>query len=137
MCRGDFRGPWRGCACAAAAGGDGGGKSGCVAKPCLGTDAQLHFSPLAPSRSLPFRICDRQGLAPTSTNVVATNGGDDPWRGCTLNATLRDSYPESTALCDGCGHCGDLHGASDSDPTELTAQRDLIRSYLASWLSKA
>ena len=74
------------------------------------------------------------GLAPDSTQVFASNGGDDPWRGCTLNATLRDSYPEETAMCTGCGHCGDLHGSDPSDPPELTNQRNLIAQYLNQWL---
>jgi hypothetical protein len=60
--------------------------------------------------------------------VIATNGGDDPWRGCTLNATLSSTYPETTAWCSGCGHCGDLHEPDPvNDPPELTAQRSLIQ----------
>jgi len=77
------------------------------------------------------------GLHPDSTQVIATNGGDDPWRGCTLNDTLSESdYPETTALCGGCGHCGDLHASNgEADPPELTKQRNLIKTYLAKWIT--
>mmetsp|Transcript_11675 Transcript_11675/g.15424 ORF Transcript_11675/g.15424 Transcript_11675/m.15424 type:complete len:474 (-) Transcript_11675:311-1732(-) len=77
------------------------------------------------------------GLQPVTTQVVALNGGDDPWQGCTLNATLSPTYPESTALCDGCGHCGDLGTPSSDDPPELTAQRDLIKQYIGEWIATA
>ena len=43
--------------------------------------------------------------------VFAANGGDDPWRGCTAFEDVNPTYPEDTAMCSGCGHCGDLHGS--------------------------
>ena len=75
------------------------------------------------------------GRTPTQTNVVALNGADDPWQGATQNITRSPSYPEITAVCDGCGHCGDLHGASPSDPPSLTAQRAGLSAFLAAWLA--
>jgi len=76
-----------------------------------------------------------EGLTPESTNVIALNGGDDPWRGCTQNETKKDSYPENTAFCDGCGHCGDLGTTNEDSPPELIAQQNLIKQYLAEWIN--
>jgi hypothetical protein len=79
-----------------------------------------------------------RGWESTATSVFATNGGDDPWQGATMNATLTPGvYVENTAHCDGCGHCGDLHGASSSDPPQLTAQRAALVSQLTSWIVPA
>jgi hypothetical protein len=69
-------------------------------------------SPAREIKTAQFRIMFRSFLfcllthhRPSSiiNKVIATNGGDDPWRGCTLNATLgdQDNYPETTAFCDG------------------------------------
>jgi hypothetical protein len=77
------------------------------------------------------------GWGSTATNVFATNGGDDPWRGATMNASISATYLENNAACDGCGHCGDLHAASASDPEPLTKQRQLLTTALATWLKAA
>jgi hypothetical protein len=45
---------------------------------------------------------------PVETDVFYSNGSDDPWQRAAVNATLSDTQPEVTAVCDGCGHCGDL-----------------------------
>jgi pimeloyl-ACP methyl ester carboxylesterase len=76
-----------------------------------------------------------EGLNPDSTLVIALNGGDDPWRGCTQNETKSDDYPENTAFCDGCGHCGDLGTTTKDSPPELIAQQNLIQQYIAEWIN--
>lgn len=75
------------------------------------------------------------GAAPNITNVIATQGSDDPWQGAGVERALRESYPEFTAVCDGCGHCGDLYSPQSTDPTAIVVQRQAIASYLQSWLN--
>ena len=75
------------------------------------------------------------GAAPPSNNTIALNGSDDPWQNAAVRRTLRPDYPELTAVCDGCGHCGDLSGPrADEDPA-ITVQHDAIATYVGKWLA--
>ncbi|RNF22911.1 putative serine carboxypeptidase S28 [Trypanosoma conorhini] len=74
------------------------------------------------------------GAHPTATRVVATQGSDDPWLPAGVTHTLSAEYPEVTAQCNGCGHCGDLGSFDESEPPSLTAQRLLVANYLSAWL---
>jgi len=75
------------------------------------------------------------GANPNAQNVIALQGSDDPFSTAGVQATLSDSYLEFTAVCDGCGHCGDLGYPSSTDSASLTQQREFILTTLTSWLA--
>lgn len=75
------------------------------------------------------------GAAPNATRVIALQGSDDPWQGAGVQAPLGPLYPEATATCDGCGHCGDLRTPSANDPATITAQRKAIAQYMTTWVT--
>jgi hypothetical protein len=75
------------------------------------------------------------GATPASTNTIALNGGDDPWQNAAVARTLRADYPELTAVCAGCGHCGDLSAPRDGEHPAITTQHDAVRAYVAAWLA--
>jgi hypothetical protein len=74
------------------------------------------------------------GSKPNATQVYASNGSDDPWQPATVRAPLGVSYPATTANCDGCSHCRDLHAPSVNDAAATVAQRADIRVHLKVWL---
>jgi hypothetical protein len=86
------------------------------------------------------------GATPNATLVVALNGSDDPWQGATVSPPQTVAaggaggpdplYPKDTAVCDGCGHCGDLHAPSQGQNPAITAQQDFIQVYLTTWLGQ-
>lgn len=77
------------------------------------------------------------GATPNATNVIATQGSDDPWAPAGVQASLGPLYPEVTAQCAGCGHCGDMQPPSPTDPASLTAQRTAVLTYLRQWVKQA
>jgi pimeloyl-ACP methyl ester carboxylesterase len=76
------------------------------------------------------------GATPDSSNTIALNGGDDPWQRAAVESSLSPDYPELTAVCDGCGHCGDLSAPRPDENAAITAQHNAIRSYAQKWLGK-
>ncbi len=74
------------------------------------------------------------GATPNAVNVIALQGSDDPWLTAGVQASLGPLYPEVTAQCNGCGHCGDLHVPLTTDPPSLVAQRIAIVSHINKWL---
>lgn len=82
-----------------------------------------------------FAFNERYGGAhPRTDHVVALHGSDDPWLPAGVTETVSPAYPVLTAQCNGCGHCGDLHGSRREDPAPLVAQRAALAQYLDSWL---
>jgi hypothetical protein len=75
------------------------------------------------------------GKSPNSTRVIALNGSDDPWQPACIEQTLNQNYVEFTAVCDGCGHCGDLTAAEKSPA--ITAQHAAIDGYIMQWVGEA
>ncbi len=73
------------------------------------------------------------GATPPSNHTIALGGSDDPWLRASVQSNLREDYPEFTAECDGCGHCGDL-SAGEKAPA-ITAQHAFIATYVAAWLA--
>lgn len=71
---------------------------------------------------------------PTATKVFYSQASDDPWQGAGLQVSLGPLQPEFTANCSLCGHCGDLHAPSDSDPPNLTRQRAVEAAFIDDWL---
>lgn len=78
------------------------------------------------------------GAAPTGESIFFSNGSDDPWQQASI-ARLDDpdsaSEPAVLAVCDTCGHCGDLHEPGSDDPDNLTAQRAAISAAVSAWLA--
>lgn len=79
------------------------------------------------------------GDEPQGESIYFANGSDDPWQQASLSPLDSTSprEPAMLAVCDSCGHCGDLHSASDADPPNLTAQRDAIAGFVSQWLDAA
>lgn len=72
------------------------------------------------------------GAEPKETNVFYSNGSQDPWQRAAVNHTLSSTQPEMTAVCDSCGHCGDLEPYASSDAVQK--QRAAIQSAVLSWV---
>ena len=106
------------------------------------------------------------GFRPNATRVIALNGrcyiavqqlsqrdgcsleltrpppptpscSDDPWRRTCVKQSLTPLYVENTATCDGCGHCGDLHGPSPSEAPAIAAQHAFVDTYVGAWIKAA
>lgn len=66
--------------------------------------------------------------------IFFSNGADDPWQRASVVETLiPDDEVANLAVCDLCGHCGDL-GGNPNVPEPLKKQREEIISYLTKWL---
>eukprot|EP00047_Mylnosiga_fluctuans_P015676 m.48400 g.48400 ORF g.48400 m.48400 type:complete len:470 (-) comp6031_c0_seq1:42-1451(-) len=74
--------------------------------------------------------------AKNATKIIALNGSDDPWQNCCVEKTLAASYPERTAACNGCGHCGDLRTPTNTTNFAVRSQQQLISSYIGQWLQQ-
>lgn len=60
---------------------------------------------------------DLGGFDISGTNMFLTNGNEDPWKW----VTQRETRPEINqiareAMCDDCGHCGELYTPTENDP---------------------
>lgn len=75
------------------------------------------------------------GVTPNATLVFATNGSDDPWQGACVESPISDVYLEDTAVCDGCGHCKDLHAPAANDPAVITQQRARVFNAIMKWIA--
>jgi pimeloyl-ACP methyl ester carboxylesterase len=66
--------------------------------------------------------------------IFFSNGADDPWQRASVVKTLiPDDEVANLAVCNLCGHCGDL-GSNPNVPEPLKKQRQEIIAYLAKWL---
>lgn len=75
-------------------------------------------------------------LVPSSSNVFAVQGSDDPWQSAGVQSPISSNYRELTATCSGCSHCRDLSGTnSASDPPELTAVRTAVLDQMTAWMT--
>jgi hypothetical protein len=76
---------------------------------------------------------------PADFQTFFSNGSDDPWQQASISPLDSDSETEPAvlAVCDTCGHCGDLHAPRSDQPDNLTAQQAAITSYVAKWLTTA
>mmetsp|Transcript_76060 Transcript_76060/g.105131 ORF Transcript_76060/g.105131 Transcript_76060/m.105131 type:complete len:221 (-) Transcript_76060:56-718(-) len=76
---------------------------------------------------------DLGGFNIGGTNMFLTNGNEDPWKW----VTQRETRPELNqiareAMCDDCGHCGELYTPTENDPKELKA----IRLEIDAWIDE-
>lgn len=70
------------------------------------------------------------------TNIVFTNGDEDPWRWATDEHMYIPELGQKALLadCDDCGHCADLYTPKDSDPKSLQYVRKAVYLEVSKWL---
>jgi hypothetical protein len=74
-----------------------------------------------------------------ATNVVFTNGIDDPWQWASIREPRSDLDKSVKVLmnnCEQCGHCQDLHTSSPDDSAILIKNRKLQIKEIGKWLKK-
>lgn len=59
------------------------------------------------------------GLNMDATNIVFTNGSEDPWKTASLLSTNSTSMISIEIDCDDCAHCVDLYTPKDGDSQVL------------------
>ena len=74
------------------------------------------------------------GVNLQATNMVMTNGCEDPWQWATKNTTT-GSMTAIYVDCDDCGHCVDFHGDTSSTPDTLKQAQAKIESLVKGYLS--
>ena len=79
---------------------------------------------------------DFGGVDFITTNVVNTNGCEDPWQWAAKNTTT-GSITSIYINCDGCAHCVDFHGAKSGDPTSLQQAHTQIQKLILSYFGKS
>ena len=57
------------------------------------------------------------------------------WQNAAVRQSLGPDYVEYTAVCDGCGHCGDLSGPHAGEDPSITTQHAAIAAYVEKWLA--
>ena len=96
--------------------------------------AAMGFDPYTSGANAAFNAAFG-GATPPSNSTIALNGSDDPWQNAAVLSTLRPDYPEFTAVCDGCGHCGDLSAPRPTEDPAITAQHQAMAAYVNKWMS--
>jgi hypothetical protein len=82
---------------------------------------------------------DYGGVNIAGTNIIFTNGVEDPWRHASVPPQGPLAQPsESTTLinCSLCAHCVDLYTPTASDAPTLQQAREFTRSQFASWIKE-
>ena len=77
------------------------------------------------------------GKHPDVTQVVYTNGNEDPWKRASVLAEDKDDQFSVFPIevnCDNAAHCLDLRAPSPSDCQELTDARTFIGDQLEDWI---
>ncbi|KAF1335987.1 Serine protease family s28, partial [Globisporangium splendens] len=77
------------------------------------------------------------GKHPHGHRIFFSNGGDDPWQRASVLTSISDDEPANLAVCDLCGHCGDLRTPGPDTPAPLQKQREEILAYFDKWLSES
>ena len=70
------------------------------------------------------------------TNIVFTNGVEDPWRWATNQHLYIPELGQKALLadCDDCGHCAELYTPKESDPKSLKEVRYRVYLQVSGWL---
>ncbi len=91
----------------------------------------------APRMPVVERINEDYGGASnfTGTNVIFSNGDDDPWRALSVTAPLNPTVP--AVLIKGQSHCANWLKATKGDSADLLRGRELVASYVAYFLDPA
>ena len=90
------------------------------------------FDPIEANKALNTRFWAK--LA-NSSQTIALNGSDDPWRRACVQSSTSATFVEFTATCDGCGHCGDLGSPRPGENPAISVQHDAITAYVTAFLA--
>uniref|UniRef100_A8Y7Q7 Uncharacterized protein n=1 Tax=Plasmodiophora brassicae TaxID=37360 RepID=A8Y7Q7_PLABS len=78
------------------------------------------------------------GFDMSVSNVVFTNGVEDPWQWAGASAFSSSAHLRDSSVllinCSQCGHCVDLHTPSPDDAPALTTARSTIIAHIDRWL---
>lgn len=74
------------------------------------------------------------GKHPPTTNVIALQGSDDPFKEAGVTANVSALYVVHIAQCEGCGHCSDLRAPKATDPAPVVMHQTAIRFFLDIWM---
>ncbi|EGC31013.1 hypothetical protein DICPUDRAFT_83068 [Dictyostelium purpureum] len=72
------------------------------------------------------------------TNILYTNGSQDPWSRASVIQTISDSQQSVMVTCENCGHCVDIRASCPggcAQPNNIAQVRALSIKLLESWLS--
>jgi len=71
------------------------------------------------------------------TYTFYDNGVQDPWRWAGVQKPVAGAGVGVNVIdCDGCAHCQSLYTPSDSDPPQLTADRNMLRQAYKTWVAR-
>eukprot|EP00771_Trimastix_marina_P000430 gnl/Trimastix_PCT/1449.p1 GENE.gnl/Trimastix_PCT/1449~~gnl/Trimastix_PCT/1449.p1 ORF type:complete len:457 (+),score=132.25 gnl/Trimastix_PCT/1449:121-1491(+) len=73
-------------------------------------------------------------LHPRVTNVIFTQGSQDPWQWAGVRHNLAPNNMAFVMTGPNVGHCRDLHADSPRDPPDVTRTRERIVEQLGRWL---
>jgi pimeloyl-ACP methyl ester carboxylesterase len=95
--------------------------------------------PLDPRDAAAQLIRDFGGPRPNGTNILFTNGSQDPWRHASVTTPVlgRPSITVLTVACEDCGHCVDLgsgDGRADGG-VGVALAHDLAVTLVGRWLT--
>ena len=77
----------------------------------------------------------RGGKNIEATNLIITNGGEDPWEDASIIESKCPGVTTYQIDCEDCAHCVDLRTPSSDDSWSLWWTRKRIRRMVSSWLS--
>ena len=77
-------------------------------------------------------------IPPIMSNLIMTNGGDDPWHLVSFRdeKISRDDLLIMIIKCDDCGHCIDLYKTNEGDSKILIDARQTIKQRIMKWMSQ-
>ena len=70
------------------------------------------------------------GLNLKASNLIMTNGGEDPWQWASL-LTNKGDIVSIYIDCDDCAHCVELYTPTPSDPPKLQSARTTVSNFVA------
>eukprot|EP00771_Trimastix_marina_P001251 gnl/Trimastix_PCT/2308.p1 GENE.gnl/Trimastix_PCT/2308~~gnl/Trimastix_PCT/2308.p1 ORF type:complete len:515 (-),score=188.89 gnl/Trimastix_PCT/2308:102-1646(-) len=76
------------------------------------------------------------GQQPRGTRIYFPNGSLDPWRKLGVTEKLVFEPTEIPRVIKGTAHCADLGSTLSTDPADLTAARNEIRTKIDEWISE-
>lgn len=80
---------------------------------------------------------DRGGKNIKATNLIITNGCEDPWQQTSLTDSNYFGVKAFNACCENCAHCADLQTPRKDDPWALWWIRQKIKYHFSAWLNLA
>ena len=72
------------------------------------------------------------------SNIIFTNGEEDPWKWATLlkrTPDMSETIVPREIKCENCAHCVELYTPRDDDAQDLKNAREEIRKHVDQWLN--